>query len=246
MAVIFELQNDDGNYQIRTAGQAIRLYTNGVFHSQWNARRPLSGAVWDLLALPVLYLTAAETRPLRVLVLGVGGGAVIRQLQTLAPRASFVGVELDPVHLRLAREYFGVDERCAQLHCDNAVGWLKNYQGPRFDYVIDDLFMHRNGEPERAVAVDKSWAAQLRRVTAKDGVIIANYCSKRELADSALMSAGAKRVYRWSQSGYVNAIGAFVYGKGDAASWRRALSEHGQLDKAQRDVALDANRLLLK
>jgi spermidine synthase len=65
-------------YQVRNAGRTRRLYTNGVFHSQYNPARPVTGSVWDLLLLPAFFYAPGELR--RVLVLGVGGGAVIQQM----------------------------------------------------------------------------------------------------------------------------------------------------------------------
>jgi len=242
MAIIFSQKHGDEKYEIRSAGNANRLYTNGVFHSQWNPNRPLGGAVWDLLSLPVLYLPRIPHQTLRILLLGVGGGAVLRQMQLLVPNAQLTGVELDAVHLDLAREYFAVDRRCAQLHCADAVQWLRSYRGPAFDCVIDDLFTHRSGEPERAISMDARWAKSLKRVTKKDGMIVANFTSARELRDSALIQQPYSRVYQWSQPGYENAIGAFIAGKGDARSWREALQQHPQLSASQRRIALAAQR----
>ena len=72
MATIWE-QNIEGKlYEVRTAGASVRLYRNGVNHSQWNPNRPLTGSIWDLITLPTLY------RPTRtiddVLILGFGRG----------------------------------------------------------------------------------------------------------------------------------------------------------------------------
>ena len=97
MAVVWETVERGHHYQVRTAGRSVRLYKNDVFHSQWNESRPLSGGVWDLLFLPALFRPTGSVK--RVLVLGVGGGAVIRQYLTLLPVEQIVGIELDPVHI---------------------------------------------------------------------------------------------------------------------------------------------------
>ena len=85
-------QTADNLYEVRSAGQSIRLYTNDVFHSQFNPRRTVDGSLWDLLSLPVLLLPPEPA--LKVLVLGVGGGAVIRQLAVLLEHPDIVGVDL--------------------------------------------------------------------------------------------------------------------------------------------------------
>gem|GEM_PF-4276042 len=58
----------------------------------------MSGGVWDLLFIPSLFLEAGAVK--RVLLLGVGGGAVIRQYLTFMQIEKLVGVELDPMHLK--------------------------------------------------------------------------------------------------------------------------------------------------
>ena len=60
MAIVWSKVVGDSQYEVRTAGQSIRLYKDGVFHSQWNARRPLAGGVWDLLFIPALFLHHRE------------------------------------------------------------------------------------------------------------------------------------------------------------------------------------------
>ena len=90
MAIAYQKTKKDVTYQVRTAGNSIRLYTNGAFHSQYNPRHVFTGAVWDLLALPSL----STDRPVRdVLVLGVGGGSVIHQLSRLHDLAEVTGVD---------------------------------------------------------------------------------------------------------------------------------------------------------
>src|SRR5690606_3379912 len=105
MAIVWEKRVNKRLYQVRQAGESLRLYTDGTFHSQYNPRWPLNGSIWDLLILPALF---CPEKVQRVLVLGVGGGAVIRQLEQLVKPTTIVGIELDPVHIRVAREHFGL------------------------------------------------------------------------------------------------------------------------------------------
>jgi len=125
----------------------VRLYKNKVFHSQWNDTRPLSGGVWDLLFLPSLFLPADSVK--RILLLGVGGGAVIRQYLSFLTVEEVVGVELDPLHIKIARDYFGVNQPNVVLLQADAIEWVTSYRGPKFDVVIEDLFTEKEGEPVR-------------------------------------------------------------------------------------------------
>lgn len=135
MAILWQKHLDGTHYEVRTAGKSHRLYTNGVFHSQYHPERATTGGIWDLLVLPAFFLAPEKIQ--RVLVLGVGGGAVIRQLQRYVRPQSIVGVELNPVHLEVARRFFGVDDSMAELHQADAVSWLESYSGPPFDMIIE-------------------------------------------------------------------------------------------------------------
>ncbi len=184
MAIIWEKRHAGRHYQVRNAGASIRLYTNGVFHSQFNPKRAYCGGVWDRLWLPALCLKPGSVR--RVLLLGVGGGAVIRQLQRYLQPAEITAVDLDPVHLQIARRFFGVRGRGVRLLRADAVQWLEAYKGDAFDLVIDDLFSDEDGEPVRAVPMDVRWAQQLTTVVAPHGMLIANFPDSPAMRRSAL------------------------------------------------------------
>ena len=111
MALLWSHREKGVLYQVRAAGSSRRLYADGVLHTQFNPRRIVTGSVWDLLWLPVFFLTAPRVE--RVLVLGAGAGAVIRQLDMLFQPKEIVAVENNPVHLRVAREFFGVTRHSA-------------------------------------------------------------------------------------------------------------------------------------
>ena len=76
MAIIWQKKVRDNLYEVRSAGKSRRLYKNGVCHSQYNPGSIMTGSIWDLLLLPACYQTGVNYK--KILVLGVGGGAVIR------------------------------------------------------------------------------------------------------------------------------------------------------------------------
>ena len=226
MAIVWESFNGDDHYQVRAAGCSVRLYKNGVFHSQWNENRPLSGGVWDLLFIPSLFMPPGFVK--RVLVLGVGGGAVIRQYLTFLPIKQIVGVELDPMHIKVAREYFGVDQSGAELICADAVQWVRDYRGPRFDIVIEDLFTELGGEPVRVKEASASWFRQLRKLLRKDGSLIVNFEDPSQLRDSGpayLEAIGNAQDHRFGLTlpTYGNCVGVFLASGSDPAKLRKNL-----------------------
>tara|TARA_B100000959_G_scaffold15001_1_gene14722 strand:- start:1968 stop:2690 length:723 start_codon:yes stop_codon:yes gene_type:complete len=172
-------------YQVRGAGASRRLYTDGVLHSQFNPRRVVTGSVWDLLWLGLFF--HPRPKPHRILLLGLGAGTVVRQLQMLFDSVQVTAVENDPVHVRVAGEQFGVDADQAQIHLGDAREFVARYRGPRFDLVIDDLFTGSGGVPRRALPFDRKWFTQLQRCLTPNGTLSVNFADYAEVKKSAVM-----------------------------------------------------------
>lgn len=212
MATIWHKTIQGVLYEVRSAGATRRLYTDGVFHSQYNPNQLLTGGIWDLLMLPALFYPREKIR--HVLILGVGGGAVIRLFKTYVAPDSIIGVELNQQHLKLAQRFFGVKGKSVHLVQAEAVDWLQRYKGPAFDIVVDDLFTEHKGEPLRAVDLDGQWFSLINKNLSHHGVMVANTISTQELKHSAYMTnkSVSKQfpcAYRLSLPTYENTIAAF-------------------------------------
>lgn len=216
MAIVWQQTINGTHYEVRSAGQTRRLYTNGVFHSQYHPNRDLAGGIWDLLWLPALFYPPGKIW--RILVLGVGGGTVIQQLHRHVQPGEMIGVELNPVHLRVARRFFGVSNKLATLVEGDAVEWLRAYNGDPFDMIIDDLFGEEHGEPVRAISARPDWCRVLLRHLQSNGMLVMNFMGTSDLHNSAcLTTAGIanrfKSVYQLGLPAYENAIGVFMRSK---------------------------------
>jgi predicted membrane-bound spermidine synthase len=240
MALIWHRVVSGRHYEVREAGRTRRLYTDGVFHSEFNPRRPVTGSVWDLLMLPAFF---RPERVRRVLLLGVGGGTVIRQLQQFLDRPVITGIELNPVHLTVARDFFGVGGPDVALHRADALQWLGAYGGPRFDFIIDDLFGEAEGEPVRAIAPTSRWFETLLRPLARDGVLAMNFTSAAGLAEAGWFRNRRLRerlpaAFRLSGPRDHNVVGAFLREPATAARLARHLARIPELDGRRRDCRL--------
>lgn len=238
MAVLWCYRDQgDNRYEVRTAGHSLRLYTNGVFHSQYNPKRPLSGGIWDLLVLPAFL--NPPTGHERVLVLGVGGGAAIRQWNDLFRPALIVGVELNPVHLHVARTFFDVEAPNVTLLEADAYQWLQTYRGPGFDVVIDDLFGDQDGAPARAVPADAPWCLALRRLLNPGGRLVMNFDREAELKRSAPVANPMVRRHfaaglNLSIQHYSNHIGVFCRDQPDLGAFEQRLEALPELEQYRR------------
>ena len=59
MAIVWTYATDDTRYEVRAAGSSLRFYSNGVLHSQYSERCPVTGSVWDLSLIHI----SEPTRP---------------------------------------------------------------------------------------------------------------------------------------------------------------------------------------
>lgn len=183
MAIIWQKIIKGSRYEVRKAGNSTRLYTDGVFHSQHNPGHPVTRGVWDLLMLPAFFQPPGTVRS--VLVLGVGGGSVLHLLQRFVQPQKIIGIELNPVHLTVARRFFGIKKRMATLYQADAINWLQEYQGPPFDMIIDDLFGEDGGEGVRAAPLNAQWFKLLEKNLTRHGIAVINLISRKSLRESA-------------------------------------------------------------
>ncbi|CAN7069654.1 unnamed protein product [Brassica rapa subsp. trilocularis] len=80
-----------------------------------------------------------KRRP-KALCIGVGGGGLVSFLK-LKLGFEVTGVEIDPEVVRIARCYFGLEERFASVHVGDGVDFLKRLDddGSKFDVLMVDL-----------------------------------------------------------------------------------------------------------
>ena len=177
MADIWNYKDAYNSYRVVQAGNSIRLYRNNVLHSQWNAKNPMSGKLWDLFLISSLGL---KDNLSHVLVLGAGGGAVINLIHYYYPDAYIHAIDLDNIHLDIAKKYFNINKRKCKLVHDDAEAWLRNYNGSKFDLIIDDVFNEINKVPYRSIDSKSSWIRVLLKNLTKNGILVFNFADRKE------------------------------------------------------------------
>ena len=185
MALLWSTKKGDTQYEVRTAGNSRRLYTNHAFHSQYNPNHTFTGAMWDLLSIPALFYSTNLDRKLnRVLMLGVGGGTAIHQLQRLVSPSTLIGIEYDPVHIKVAKRFFKLSYPNLELIEADAFKWVHNTR-KQFDIIVDDLFVDAPQDPERPFAINALWMGRLHKRLSRDGLLIQNHLSTNTALDVA-------------------------------------------------------------
>ncbi|MCY1000987.1 fused MFS/spermidine synthase [Myxococcus sp. MISCRS1] len=105
--------------------------------STWVPGQPVRDEVFaHYLLTPAM--ARAEPRTPRVLVLGLGAGTSARGLRETYPGAYVVGVELDAMVVKLARQHFGLGTE-VEVHIADARTFLRR-DTRRYDAIIVDAF----------------------------------------------------------------------------------------------------------
>jgi spermidine synthase len=238
MPVIYQKRVGSTRYEIRTHGRTVRLYTNKVMHTQYHPGRPSRG-VWDLLVLPALALPKVE----RVLLLGLGGGAAVHLLRAWCPGAHITALELNPMHIRLARRYFDIQGADLTLVQGDARAYVEQYRGAPFDLVIEDVFQDSAGTPDRAFVADRGWCTALRRLVSKRGALVMNTLSAQQLRNTALMQQDVVHK-QWASHlcltmpAYANVVGAFYRQAVNPADLRKIIRSDDKRRQQERSGQL--------
>jgi spermidine synthase len=76
----------------------------------------------------------------RVVLLGMGGGEMLRAVRRTLPSAELVGVELSPLTAAIARHEFGVEQLGVHVVVGDAFDYALAVQRGYFDAVLVDVF----------------------------------------------------------------------------------------------------------
>lgn len=184
MAVLWSKRIHDTHYEVRSAGATVRLYSNGVLHSQYNPNKPISGAIWDLLLLPGF---CSEQPPKNILVLGLGGGTLVHLIRLFFPDSQITCVEIDKTHIQIAKRWFNLPKKNVRTIEGEAYGFLKS-DSNTYDWIIDDVFQHVTGDPERGFPLDEAQRLYETRL-AKNGILSLNVIGRKQLIQTKKLLA---------------------------------------------------------
>lgn len=126
------------NLVIRKIRDRIELEVAGGSFGSWHPRCILTAYYWDALAAGCL-LHPTNKNP-NILILGLGGGTVVRIIKHILPKAKIVAIEIDGELVDIARKYMHLqDYPGLEIVIEDAYRYL-NMTNKRFDVIIDDIF----------------------------------------------------------------------------------------------------------
>ena len=147
--------------EVRERNGARELYLDGYPQTQRQYRHDWAKLLKNLPAQ-------------KVLLLGLGGGDVVKILTSQHTNKLITAVELEPEVIAVAREYFGIapSEKLVILAEDAKLFMARNAR--QYDLVVVDLYSG-DGVPE--FVENEQFLREIARALAPRGVAIINYAS---------------------------------------------------------------------
>lgn len=115
----------------------------------------------------------------RILIVGLGGGAMVHFVQKHFPDTYIEGIEIDPSVVRVARDYFGIREgRNLAIHEEDAFDFIDRSPPARYDAIYMDAFLEpgpdtgREGIPTQLKTFE--FLTQVRGMLTPGGVVVFN------------------------------------------------------------------------
>jgi spermidine synthase len=144
-----------------------------------------------------------QPQPRRVLIVGLGGGAMVRFLTHHEPHVQIDAVEIDPAVVRIADQYFNVRSGGnVRVHTGDAVAFIEA-TADRYDVILMDAFLRpSSGTDATGVPTGLKTLAfldRLKRTLAPGGVVAFNVNEHDTMTDDIATVAkvfGHAIVYR--------------------------------------------------
>jgi len=127
-----------------------------------------------------------KPQPKKILVVGLGGGVIPREMRYYLPALDIDVVEIDPEVTPIARQFFGFHEADRiKVHIADGRMFIRQQLRrdpvPKYDLVILDAF---NSDYIPFHLMTTEFLEQVKGVLAEDGVVIANVFSSNRLFDA--------------------------------------------------------------
>lgn len=143
----------------------------GATHATWHPYQLMTGHAWDAITAATLLHPGPQNR---LLMLGLGGGTVLRQLRHFLPDLEMTAVEIDGEMIRLARKYMEIDTLNIRIEHVDAFEFL-NVDHGGFDVIIDDLYRCGDQDVERPAQVDRALLTTHCRHLNPGGSLVMNF-----------------------------------------------------------------------
>lgn len=145
---------------------------------QWGRRKivvsgltqsgPLAEKIWDS---GIKNLSSIIHYPSSILILGLGGGSLVKLLNKYFPQAKIIGVEIDPLMAELGQQYLELSKaKNLKIIIDDAINFVKK-TNEKFDLIFFDLYI---GDKIPKDYQTKFFLKNLKKLLRENGMIVFN------------------------------------------------------------------------
>ena len=143
------------------------------------------------------------------LILGLGGGTVVKLIQKNWPDSKITGIDIDPAIVELGKKYLGLDKDRVEIIIGNAYQKSEELKSKneKFDLVIVDLY---NGDKFPKEFESIYYIQLMRTVLSGNGIVIFNrlyYKEKKILAEQF----GEKLKKSFGKVGYFRPVSNLMF-----------------------------------
>lgn len=132
---------------------------------------PQSGGLAEDIWKTTLKEIPNNNQETNILILGLGGGGIIKAIFKKFPKAKITGVDIDPVIVELGQKYFGWSSKKVEVVIDDVENYINSSPSRVWDYILLDTYQGENF-PKKFES--EEFLKKLKKMFKKEGILIAN------------------------------------------------------------------------
>jgi len=173
---ILEIKNSKYNGElkvIKSIGLGTYIQADGLTQS--------GGVVETIWKQALRKVASSKYQVASILILGLGGGTVVKLVNKYWPQAKITGIDIDSTIVNLGKKYLGLNKYQIDEKIIDAEKFIKN-NNQKFDLIIVDLY---NGNNFPAKFETENHIHLVRTVLSSNGITVFNrlyYGEKRPMA----------------------------------------------------------------
>lgn len=141
------------------------------------------------------------------LILGLGGGSIAKIMRKFWPESKIVGVDIDPIIVRMGEDYMNLKKYYVETHIIDAEKFVKS-EKRKFNLICVDMYQ---GDKFSECFAQEEFIAKVKKLLSTDGIAVFNRLYGSDHRKSALkMQKTLERVFTSVNPVYPEANVMFV------------------------------------